>query len=124
MFRDHREFFLVYRLTDDDGLKAALRWRYMFKRFDPETSTEYSPADIAALDAKQAADKAIKDRLTTKPLTTEQIQALMNTAVGLRATAMEEDRARVWWVPLVAAALAFVGTIVGTWLTAFLGVRR
>jgi len=31
VFRDHREFFLTYRLPGEHDLKAALRWRYALK---------------------------------------------------------------------------------------------
>ena len=118
VFRDHPEFFLVYTLKEEP--KAALRWRYAYKRFDADKNKEYSEEEYSQLKSDDPNDKAIRDRLTTKPLTGDQIQTLVNTAIGLRATALEEHKANVWWVPLAAAILAFFGTIVGTWLTALL----
>jgi hypothetical protein len=124
VFNDHREFFRVYRVPSDHTLKAALRWRYAYKRFDPETQKEYSEAEFQALDESGPELRLIRDRLTMKPLEPEQVQTLLNTAIGLRTAAMEEYKASVWWVPLLAAVLAFVGTIVGTLVSASLGLRK
>jgi hypothetical protein len=118
VFRDHREFFLTYRLPDEQALKAALRWRYAFKTFDAESGKEYTPAEIQALPEKQ------RWSLTTKPLSGEQIQTLLNTAIGLHARAMEELRESRWWVPVFAAILGFVGAIVGVILSAALGLAK
>jgi len=124
VFRDHREFFLVYTLPEDPTTKAALRWRYAYKRYDALSGKEYTDADYADLDPTDPVERAIRDRLTSKPLTPEQIQTLVNTAIGLRTTALEEHKASVWWVPLVAAILAFLGTMAGTWLSALLGAKK
>ena len=118
VFRDHREFFLTYRLPDEQDLKAALRWRYAFKTFDAESGKEYTPAEIQALPEKQ------RWLLTTKPLGGEQIQTLLNTAIGLHARAMEELRESRWWVPVFAAILGFVGAMCGTILSALLGLAK
>jgi hypothetical protein len=101
VFRDHREFFLVYQLPGEQELKAALRWRYAFKTLDAESGKEYTPAEIKGLPEKQ------RWLLTSKPLGGEQIQTLLNTAIGLHARAMEELRESRWWVPVFAAILAF-----------------
>ena len=53
MFRDHREFFLTYRLPGEHDLKAVLRLRYALKNYDPETGKEYTSAEIQALPEKQ-----------------------------------------------------------------------
>jgi hypothetical protein len=118
VFRDHREFFLTYRLPEEQDLKAALRWRYAFKTFDAESGKEYTPAEIEALPEKQ------RWSLTSKPLGGEQIQTLLNTAIGLHARAMEELRESRWWVPVFAAILGFVGAIFGAILSAALGLAK
>lgn len=110
----------MYTLENDSTQKAALRWRYAYKRYDAVGNRDYTDAEYLDLDPKDPIEGPIRDRLTSKPLTPEQIQTLLNTAIGLRTTALEEHKASVWWVPLAAAILAFLGTIVGTWLTAFL----
>jgi hypothetical protein len=95
-----------------------LRWRYAFKTFDAESGKEYTPAEIQALPEKQ------RWSLTSKPLGGEQIQTLLNTAIGLHARAMEELRESRWWVPLLAATLGFVGAIFGAILSAALGLAK
>ena len=112
LFRDHREFFLTYQLPDEEDLKAALRWRYAFKTFDAESGKEYMPEQIKTLPKEQ------RDRLTTKPLEGEQIQTLLNTAIGLHARAMEELRESRWWIPVLAAILGFFGAMAGVILAA------
>lgn len=107
-FREHREFFLIYQLPGEQDLKAALRWRYAFKTLDAESGKEYTPAEIQALAEKQ------RWLLTSKSLGGEQIQTLLNTAIGLHARAMEELRESRWSVSVFAAILAFVGGILET----------
>ena len=118
VFQEHREFFITYQLQNEDELKAALRWRYVFKTFDAETGEEYTPAQIENLPDER------RRLLTTKPLAGDQIQTLLNTAIGLHTRAIEELGAARWWVPLIAAFLGFGGAIAGTLLSAFLGLHK
>jgi len=71
VFQEHREFFLTYRLPDEQDLKAALRWRYAFRTVDAETGKEYTPAEVQSLPENQ------RWLLTTKPLGGEQIQTVV-----------------------------------------------
>jgi hypothetical protein len=118
VFKEHREFFITYQLQNEEDLKAALRWRYVFKRFDAETGQEYTPAEIENLLDDQ------RNLLTTKPLTGEQIQTLLNTAIGLHTRAIKELGANRWWVPLIAAFLGFGGAIAGNVISALLGLHK
>lgn len=118
VFQEHREFFLTYRLPDEEGLKAALRWRYVFKTFDSKTGREYTPAEIETLPKEE------RWSLTTKPLAGDEIQTLLNTAIGLHTRAMEELRESRWWVPLIAAFLGFGGAILGGMLSSLLGLQK
>jgi len=118
VFQEHREFFITYRLEGDEDLKAALRWRYAFKTFDSKTRKTYTPAEIQTLPEEQ------RWSLTTKPLTGDQIQTLLNTAIGLHARAMEELKESRWWVPLIAALLGFVGAILGAMFSGLLGLLK
>jgi hypothetical protein len=118
IFQDHREFFLVYTLEGESEIKAALRLRYAFKSYDPETWIEYKPEDLRQL------DKQIRDRLTTRPLTGDQIQALLNTVIELNNRALAEQSARRWWIPLITALLGFVGAIAGGLLSGLLKVAK
>jgi len=118
VFMEHREFFITYRLGPQGDLKAALRWRYAFKTVDARTGKEYTPVEIEKLPKEQ------RDSLTTRPLSGEQIQTLLNTAIALHTRAMNELGARRWWVPLVAslAASSAVGAILGNVLSRLLGL--
>src|SRR5262245_12092046 len=84
----------------------------------PESGKEYTPAEIQALPEKQ------RGLLTAKPLGGEQIQTLLNTAIGLHARAMEELRESRWWIPVFAAILSSIGAIVGVILSAALHLAK
>jgi hypothetical protein len=116
LFEEHREFFLTYKLKDEP--KAALRLRYAFKTYDAETGKEYTPEEIKGLSREE------RDLLTTKPLSGDHIGTLINTAIGLHTRALEQQSARRWWVPLLAAGFGFAGAIVGTFLSALIGLRK
>ena len=118
VFNEHSEFFLVYRLPGKDDEKAALRLRYAFKTFDSKTGRQYTPGEIQDLPDEE------RWLLTTRPLTGDQIQTLLNTAIELHARALEELRASRWWIPIFAAFLAFGGAILGSILAAYLGTKK
>jgi len=107
VFSEHPEFFLTYFLPGQENIKAALRWRYTNKLYDPVSGTEYTP------EQKNDLSKEIQARLTTKPLASDAIQALMNTAIELHSRALAEVSASRWWVPVLAASFGFVGAIIG-----------
>lgn len=118
VFQQHREFFITYRLPGKDELKAALRWRYVNKLYDSKTGREFTPAE------KEALPKEQQWLLTTKPLAGDQVAALMNTAIELHSRAIKELEAKRWWIPLSAAVLGFAAVIIGTVLTALLGIPK
>lgn len=118
VFKEHREFFLTYKLNGNKDLKAALRWRYAFKTFDSKKQKEHTPEEIEALPEAQ------KALLTTKPLASDQVQALLSTAIQLHTSALEELTAARWWVPLIAALLGFIGAVLGALLSALFGVHK
>jgi hypothetical protein len=118
VFQEHPEFFLTYRLESDSKLKAALRWRYAFKTYDSATGKEYKPAEIDALPPET------RKLLTTKPLTGDQVETLLNTAIGLHTRVLEAINSRRYWIPMFAAVLGFVGAVLGALLSAFLQVQK
>ena len=117
-FQEHPEFFLVYTLQNDRELKAALRWRYTNKLYDSRTGKEYTPQEREALPEQQ------RWLLTTRPLTSDAVAALMNTAIELHSRALEELAARRWWVPILSAFLGFVGALLGAVVAALWGVHK
>lgn len=109
VFTDHPEFFLVYNLGNAQlPPKAALRWRYTNKRFDPKTDKEYTQ------ELKELLPRSEQEFLTTKPLGGESISVLLNTAIELHSRQMAEQEASRWLVsPLLSLLGAVLGGIVG-----------
>jgi hypothetical protein len=119
VFKEHPEFFLVYRRKREPDIdKAALRLRYIKKDYDPYTQKEYTPEEAGQL------AKDVRDKLTTKPLEADQISALVDTAIELHKRALEETAARRWWIPVLTAILGFVGAGLGTVVAALLGLHK
>ena len=110
VFMEHPEFF---RFHDEPAKTwAAMRWRWALDR-------DYDPASGRSLsfDELQTASKEQRERLTRPPLTPEQIETLMSTAVKLHATAIERARHARWWIPVVIPAITtIVGILLGAWL--------
>jgi len=114
VFCEHPEFFLTYFLHGKGNQKAALRWRYTNKLYDSVSNKEYTPEEKARL------PKELQNKLTTRPLASDAIATLMNTAIELHSRAIEELSARRWWVPVLAACLGFIGAVIG----AFWGAHK
>ena len=105
MFKEHPAFF---RVNSGDN-KASLVWRRQFPRnFNADDIKETVPDDEI--------DGTAADRVGRKPLDAEQTTALIDVAVKLHDRALEEHKARKWWIALVTAALAFVGGLLVPWL--------
>lgn len=50
------------------------------------------------------------------PLSGDQTKALLDVALDFHSKAQEERRDRRWWIPILAAIMAFVGAVVGGYL--------
>lgn len=99
IFEEHPEFFRV------SGEWVSLRWRHGYDRnFSVELARELSHAEIEALAENQ------KENLTRKPLTSDQIEALMKTAIELHSRAVAHAQERRWLTPIL---FALLGTIIG-----------
>jgi len=109
VFKEHPEFF---RLTSD-GDKVSLVWRRQFPRnFDVDAEPEHEPDhEIEGL---------TESRISRRPLTPTEVGELIGVAIKLHDRALEQEKARVWWLPLAAAGLSLVSVIVGALLTASL----
>jgi hypothetical protein len=116
VFEEHPEFFLIYDYQNER--KAALRWRYAFKTYDAKADKTYRLEEIPNLDPN------IRELLTSKPLTGDQIQTLLNTAIALNTDALQKQTAGKWWIPLLASLLSFTGAILGTLVALLLGVKK
>ena len=106
IFVEHPEFFRV------SGEWASLRWRHGYDRnFSPTLSRELSSGEIEKL------QKHEKDDLTRKALDSDQIEALMKTAIELHNRAIAHSQEKRWLTPIL---FALLGTIVGAVLQAAL----
>ena len=108
VFHQHPEFFRVEKNED-----VALRWRFAYERtYDPRKGFDYTPEQR---DTQLTEEQ--KAKLHRKPLSAEQVGALMNIAIELHARALAQEQESRWWVPIV---LSFSGALLGA-ILGFLG---
>lgn len=102
VFSDHPEFFRF----NEYRTKASLVWRRTFPRnFDVDAEEEVLPDHQITGESY--------DRISRKPLSANEIQALVNVAVSLHERAIEQNKASRWWLPILTAILALFGSIIG-----------
>lgn len=105
VFLEHPEFF---RLTLDQK-KASLVWRRQFPRnFDVDAEPEVNP--------DHEIDGTRESRISRRPLDPSELTELMSLAIKLHDRALEQDKARAWWIPILTAALSFIGALGGVLL--------
>jgi hypothetical protein len=110
VFKEHPE---IFRLTNSGW--ASLRWRHgYFRTFDPKQGCELTESQRAVLIPEQ------QKELTYKPLTADQTEALMKTALDFHTRAIAHEQERRWLTPflfaLLGAVLAFAGAILGAYI--------
>jgi hypothetical protein len=99
VFREHPEFF---RLTSDQT-KVSLVWRRQFPRnFDVDEEPEEFP--------DHEVDGLTESRISRRPLTPSEVTELISVAIRLHDRALEQKKARIWWIP---AVLSLVGVAIG-----------
>jgi len=107
VFEQHPEFFKSTTVRGEP--RVLLRWRY--------SETLKGGADGKATDTSTdsgTADKPDAELPPTKPLTAEQIQVLINTAIGMHAREVEAERSPDKFRPLLMAIIgAALGTLAG-----------
>jgi hypothetical protein len=102
---EHPEFFRV----SHEGKLASLVWRRQDpKRFDARRSTEITREEYDALTDEQ------KLNVSRRPLDASEITSLISIAVNLHERALEHQKERRWWVPIVTSGLAFLGALIGS----------
>lgn len=102
VFREHPEFF---RINSGDG-KASLVWRRQY----PRTYDVDKGEDIKLLPTQKYTDG---DRFSRRPLNPSEITALISVAVSMHDRALEQRKAKKWWIPIATAVLALLGAIIG-----------
>lgn len=104
VFEQHPEFFRI----DSTKTKASLVWRRQHpKLFHVDEERKLTKRELEALSSEQ------KQRVSRVALSAGDIQSLLKTAVDLHTRAVEQQRERRWWLPLVTAGAALFGALVG-----------
>jgi hypothetical protein len=97
IFSEHPEFF---RVSDE---WVSLRWRHGYDRtYSHEHSRDLTHDEIANLTEEQ------RSKLTRKPLASDQIEALMKTAIELHSREVAHQQERRWLSPLLFGLLGIV----------------
>ena len=109
IFEAHPEFF---RLNGD---WASLRWRHAYDRVYVPGERELSSVEVEQM------SKADKDeQLSRRPLTSNQIQALMTTAIDLHSRSIAHQQEVRWWVAYATQVSVAVFGLLGVALGALL----
>jgi hypothetical protein len=104
IFSEHPEFFRL----DSARQKASLVWRRQFpKRYDVDEERALSERELLTLPPPKIG------RLSRLPLTPADVKTLIDTAVNLHSRALEQQKDRRWWLPILTAAAALVGSVAG-----------
>jgi hypothetical protein len=105
IFEEHPEFF---RFASDKR-KVSLVWRRQFPRnFNVDAEAEEFP--------DHEVDGLEESRISRRPLEPKEVTELIGVAIGLHDRALEQQKAGNWWIPLVAALLAFFGALIGSFV--------
>ena len=100
IFKEHPEFFRF----NPDGY-VSVRWRHAYDRtFSPRERRELSTAEIQNL------SETGLQKLERKPLSGDQVELLLTTAVEMHARQVAHAQERRWLIPLL---FALVGVIIG-----------
>jgi hypothetical protein len=106
IFAEHPEFFRV------SGDWVSLRWRHGYDRtYSHEQARDLTHDEIACLSEEQ------RSKLTRKPLASDQIEALMKTAIELHSREVAHQQERRWLTPLL---FGLLGIVLGSILQAAL----
>ena len=109
VFEQHPEFFRTH--VDGQKVWAGVRWRWALDRdYDPVTGKKIPRNEIQSNSDQLS-------RLTRAPLSSDQIEALISTAIEMHNAAIERARHSRSWIPVVIPAITtLVGVALGAWL--------
>jgi len=107
IFEQHPEFF------KSDGEWVSLRWRRAYdSSYDAKANRELNAEEIEKLTPEE------RRQLTRKPLTSDQIEVLLKTAIEMHSRAIAQQQEGRWWVPVWLPALSgLIGAILGALAT-------
>lgn len=102
VLKEHPEFF---RYTTSEE-QVSLIWRRQF----PRTYNVDSGID----EEKPQGQKFLEgDRISRRPLSSAETEILISTAVSLHSRAVEQSNLAKWWLPVLIAAMALAGALLG-----------
>lgn len=101
VFREHPEFFRI----DDKGKGSLVLRRQHQKLFDVDRGVEIPRNDYASLTRDE------KQRVSRTPLEPAEVATLINTAIELHARAIEQERAKRWWITPVVSLYRHLGVL-------------
>lgn len=109
IFNEHPEFFRAG--LDEDGLHTLVLRRAQPRTFNTKTGDEITVKEFKVL------DESARKQYSRRPLSTDQILALIDAAAKLQTQAAVRRQELRWWVSIVVTALAaLAGSIIGaTW---------
>ena len=107
IFLDHPEFFRI----NSSEKAVSLVWRRTYqKRYYVDIEKTVTKEECDRLKAEGKGD-----RVSRTPLSNQDIQMLINTAINLHSRALEGKKDRRWWIaPLIAFVGAILGAVIGT----------
>lgn len=107
IFLDHPEFFRI----NGSEKAVSLVWRRTYqKRYYVDIEKTVTKEECDRLKAEGKGD-----RISRTPLSNQDIQMLINTAISLHSRALEGKKDKRWWINLLTAFLgAILGAVIGS----------
>jgi hypothetical protein len=120
VFEQHPEFFKTYTLRGDQ--RVLLRMRYA-QSVSADQKADAAPQGTDAKDKAEDGDDA--GNATSKPLTADQIEVLINTAIELHSREAMMERGPERFRPFLMATIgAVLGTLAGGVIIVILGMMQ
>ncbi|KAF5430553.1 hypothetical protein C5S42_00275 [Candidatus Methanomarinus sp.] len=116
VFEEHPEFFRL----DTKKAKASLVWRRQHpKRYHVDKELELSKEELTQLlsDEKDS-------RVSRRPLSPDDINTLITTAINLHSRALEEQKERRWWYNLIVTVFVAIASLIGAAIGGYLSAGR
>jgi hypothetical protein len=105
LFEEHPEFFRL----DSKRERPSLVWRRQHQKlFNVDLGAAMSRDEYNNLDDEQ------KKRISRLPLSSGEIETLVNTAINLHNRALESRKDQRWWVT---AVIGLAGVLLGAWIS-------
>lgn len=123
IFKAHPEFFIVHGPKDKNRTYITLRWRYGFdSNYWAEKGVVLSSDDLEKVEeAQEGLEEPIT--VTKKPLESEQIETLVNTAIELHGRAIAYREEKRWLIPVILTIVATIFSFLGAILGAYIGAK-